>query len=468
MTSQATTTAPAGPPRAIPELAENFTWGVATSSYQIEGATEADGRTPSIWDTFCRVPGAVVNADNGDTACDHYRLMPEDVGLIADLGVDAYRFSLAWPRIQPGGKGPINPKGIAFYDRLVDTLLERGLTPWATLYHWDLPQELEDAGGWPERDTAYRFAEYAELTYEALGDRVTNWTTLNEPWCSAMLGYHEGIHAPGRKDFGDALHAVHHLLLGHGLAAQRIRARATNELNLGIVLNLGHGSAATDSEADKEAARRSDALGTRLYLDALVHGRYPEDLLAELPARGVTLPVRDGDLEIISAPLDVLGVNYYSSHQFSGTDEQGATHDADGQPVVRQVPFGLPRTAMDWEIVPSGLTKLLLRIQRDYGVPTVVTENGAAFDDQVAEDGSVPDADRTSYFAQHLAAVAEARAAGADVRGYFAWSLFDNFEWAEGYAKRFGIVRVDYETQRRTVKESGAWYRDTVRLTRGD
>ena len=473
MTSQATTatsTTPVGEPRALPELAENFTWGVATSAYQIEGATETDGRTPSIWDTFCRVPGAVVKADNGDTACDHYRLMPSDVDLIAGLGVDSYRFSLAWPRIQPGGRGPINPKGIAFYDRLVDTLLERGITPWATLYHWDLPQELEDAGGWPERDTAHRFAEYAELTYRALGDRVVNWTTLNEPWCSAMLGYHEGIHAPGRKNFSDALHAVHHLLLGHGLAARRIRAAAAEadqELSLGIVLNLGHGSPASDSEQDRRAAQRSDALGTRLYLDALVHGRYPEDLLAELPSLGVTLPVRDGDLATIAQPLDLLGVNYYTSHQFAGTDERGGTTDERGLPVVRAVPFGLPRTAMDWEIVPSGLTKLLLRLDREYGVPLVITENGAAFDDRVSEDGAVRDADRVAYLAGHLAAVARARAEGADVRGYFAWSLFDNFEWAEGYAKRFGIVRVDYETQERTVKDSGAWYRDTVRLTRG-
>ncbi|MDT0268444.1 GH1 family beta-glucosidase [Streptomyces sp. DSM 44915] len=470
MTSPITTTE-AGPARAIPELAENFTWGVATSAYQIEGATEADGRTPSIWDTFCRVPGAVANAENGDTACEHYRRMPEDVELIAGLGVDAYRFSLAWPRIQPGGRGPANARGLAFYDRLVDTLLARGITPWATLYHWDLPQELEDAGGWPARDTAYRFAEYAELTYRALGDRVTHWTTLNEPWCSAMLGYHEGVHAPGRRDFGDALHAVHHLLLGHGLAAERMRAAAAEDarqLSLGIVLNLGHGSPASDSPADLAAARRADGLGTRLYLDALVHGRYPADLLAELPRRGVTLPVRDGDLATIAAPLDLLGVNYYTSHRFAGTDEHGAETDEHGLPVVRMVPFGRPRTAMDWEIVPSGLTELLLRLQREYGLPMVITENGAAFDDRVAPDGTVPDADRTAYLAGHLAAVARARAAGADVRGYFAWSLFDNFEWAYGYDKRFGIVRVDYDTQRRTVKDSGAWYRDTVRLTRGE
>ncbi|WP_165984342.1 GH1 family beta-glucosidase [Streptomyces sp. YIM 98790] len=473
------TTAPAGRPvaQAVGGLPADFRWGVATSAYQIEGAARADGRTPSIWDTFCRVPGAVAGGENGDTACDHYHRMPEDVAMIADLGVDTYRFSLAWPRIQPHGSGPANARGLAFYDRLVDTLLERGITPWVTLYHWDLPQELEDAGGWPHRDTAHRFADYAGLAHAALGDRVRHWTTLNEPWCSAWLGYFTGEHAPGRRDFGAAMHAVHHLLLGHGLAARRLREMAGTPgapgtasapgLELGITLNLGHGVPHTDSPADVAAARRADGMGTRLYLDPLVHGRYPEDVVADLADRGVRLPVRDGDLAAISAPLDVLGVNYYSSHRFSGTDEHGAETDADGRPVVRDVPHGLPRTAMGWEIVPEGLTALLLRLHRDYGLPTVITENGAAFDDRPAADGSVPDADRIAYLDQHIRAVAAARQAGADVRGYFAWSLMDNFEWAYGYAKRFGIVRVDYDTQRRTVKDSGHWYRDTIRATRG-
>ncbi|WP_129844277.1 GH1 family beta-glucosidase [Streptomyces sp. RFCAC02] len=451
---------------AFPALARDFRWGVATSSYQIEGAVDEDGRGPSIWDTFCRVPGAVVGGENGDVACDHYHRVPEDVDIIAGLGVDTYRFSLAWPRIQPGGRGPANAAGVAFYDRLVDTLLDRGITPWITLYHWDLPQELEDAGGWPARDTAYRFADYAELAHDALGDRVVHWTTLNEPWCSAMLGYENGIHAPGRKDFGAAMHAVHHLLLGHGLAAARIRERHTGPLELGITLNTGHFVPATDSEADREARRIADGLSNRIYLDPLVHGRYPEDVTADLAARGVTMPVQDGDLEIISAPLDILGINYYSSHRSSGTDENGATTGEDGLPVVRSVPYGRPRTAMDWEIVPEGLTDLLTRLHDDYGLPMIITENGAAFDDVAEEDGSVHDADRTAYLVDHIGAVAAAREAGVDMRGYFAWSLFDNFEWAEGYAKRFGIVRVDYDTQRRTVKDSGRWFADSVRLTR--
>ncbi|WP_031507913.1 GH1 family beta-glucosidase [Streptomyces megasporus] len=460
------TTIPTPAVAPITGLPADFRWGVATSSYQIEGAVAEDGRTASIWDTFCRVPGAVVGGENGDTACDHYHRMPQDVELIASLGVDTYRFSLAWPRIQPGGRGKPNPRGIAFYDRLTDELLERGITPWVTLYHWDLPQELEDAGGWPERDTAYRFADYAEIAHDALGDRIGHWTTLNEPWCSAMLGYEQGVHAPGRRDFGDAMRAVHHLLLGHGLAARRLRAAANAPEELGITLNLGTSTPAGDSEADREAARRADGLGARIYLDPLVRGRYPQDVLDDLSARGVTLPVEDGDLEAISTPLDVLGVNFYTGHVFSGVTEDGSTTGEDGLPVARIVPQGRPRTAMDWEIVPERLTELLVRLEKDYGLPTVVTENGAAFDDVPAADGAVHDADRAAYLADHIRAVAAARAAGADVRGYFAWSLMDNFEWAYGYAKRFGLVHVDYATQRRTVKDSGLWYRDTVRLTR--
>ncbi|BFP51957.1 GH1 family beta-glucosidase [Streptomyces sp. CMC78] len=454
-------------PAPVRGLPADFRWGVATSSYQIEGAAAEDGRTPSIWDTFCRVPGAVEGGEHGDVACDHYHRMPEDVELIAGLGVDTYRFSLAWPRIQPGGRGPANEKGLDFYKRLVDELQGRGVTPWITLYHWDLPQELEDAGGWPARDTALRFAEYAALAHEALGDRVEHWTTLNEPWCSAMLGYAYGLHAPGRRDLGDAMAAVHHLLLGHGLAAGALRdAAGSDPLELGITLNLGTATPETDSEADREACRRADGMGTRLYLDPLVHGRYPEDIVADLAAQHIELPVRESDLAAIAAPLDVLGVNFYRGMQFSGVTEDGSPLDAEGLPVVRAVDRDLPRTAMDWEITPTELTDLLVRLQRDYALPTVITENGAAFDDTVAADGSVPDADRTAYLADHIAAVVAARARGADVRGYFAWSLMDNFEWAYGYDKRFGIVRVDYDTQLRTLKDSAKWYRDTIRLTR--
>jgi beta-glucosidase len=448
----------------IDSLPRGFRWGAATSAYQIEGAVAEEGRTPSIWDTFCRVPGAIDNGDVGDTACDHYHRMPGDVALIRDLGIDTYRFSVAWPRVQPGGRGPVNAAGIAFYDRLVDELLAQGVDPWLTLYHWDLPQELEDAGGWPVRDTAYRFADYAQLVYDRLGDRVTHWTTLNEPWCSAMLGYVEGVQAPGRQDFEAGLHAVHHLLLGHGLAAQRLRASARGPLELAITLNLSTSNPATDAPEDIDAARRADGLGLRIYLEPLVHGRYPEDVVADLAQRGVRLPVADGDLEIINAALDSLGVNYYFSMRSSGTAEDGSTHDADGLPISRGLPYGLPRTAMGWEIMSEDFLDLLLRLGRDYpGLPMLITENGAAFADKPDADGYVDDQDRVDYLASHIAAVAQAREAGTDIRGYFVWSLLDNFEWAYGYDKRFGIVRVDYATQRRIPKRSAYWYRDTIR-----
>ncbi|MEH1058684.1 GH1 family beta-glucosidase [Micromonospora sp. CPCC 206171] len=466
LTRPTTSTGQADP---IDTLPPAFRWGVATSSYQIEGAVAEDGRTPSIWDTFCRVPGAVANGDHGDVACDHYHRMPQDVALIADLGLDTYRFSVAWPRVQPGGRGPANRAGLAFYDRLVDELLGRGIDPWVTLYHWDLPQELEDAGGWPNRDTAHRFADYAELVLAALGDRVKTWTTLNEPWCSAMLGYAYGLHAPGRRDLGAGIAAAHHLLLGHGLATQRLRAAAGSPIELGITLNMATADPATDSPADRDAARAADGLGNRIYLDPLFHGRYPEDVVADLAAEGVRIPVEDGDLAVISSPIDVLGVNYYFGQAHSGVDEQGREREDDGRPVRRVVRRDLPRTAMDWEIVPDSFTELLVRLHRDYpGVPLVITENGAAFDDKPDADGFVADDDRVAYLTEHLRAVARARQAGADVRGYFAWSLLDNFEWAYGYDKRFGIVRVDYDTQRRTPKRSAHWYRDTIRRVRGE
>nr|WP_296073121.1 GH1 family beta-glucosidase [uncultured Actinoplanes sp.] len=458
-------TAPA--PVALTGLPPGFTWGVGTAAYQIEGATAEDGRTPSIWDTFSRTPGAVANGDTGDVACDHYHRVPSDVALIKSLGVDAYRFSVAWPRVQPGGRGPANPAGLDFYDRLVDALLDNGIQPWATLYHWDLPQELEDAGGWPVRDTAYRFAEYAGLVFDRLQDRVGTFTTLNEPWCSAWLGYATGVQAPGRRDLAASVDATHHLLLGHGLALQRMRAAQSRPHTYVISLNTGTADPASDSPADRAAAHRADGMGLRLYLDPLRLGSYPADVVADLAAQGVTLPVRDGDLALISQPFDMLGCNFYFGQNFSGTDEAGNTHDESGVPVVRAVLPPVPRTAMDWPITPSRLTQLLLRLSHDYpGLPLVVTENGAAFDDHPDASGFVQDDDRTEYLAAHLAAVAEASARGADIRGYFCWSLMDNFEWSEGYAKRFGLIHVDYETLERTPKQSAHWYRETIARTR--
>ncbi|MDX6210357.1 MAG: beta-glucosidase [Frankiales bacterium] len=450
----------------IDTLPPTFRWGVATSAYQIEGAVAEDGRTPSIWDTYCRVPGAIQDGTNGEVACDHYHRMPEDVALIRALGVDTYRFSVSWTRVQPHGKGPVNPAGLAFYDRLVDELLGQGIDPWVTLYHWDLPQELEDAGGWPERDTAYRFADYSMMVFDQLSDRVRTWTTLNEPWCTAMLGYAYGAQAPGRTDFPAAMRAVHHLLLGHGLATQRMRAAATGPVDLGITLNTAAVEPATESETDRLAAAWVDALGTRIYLDPIVKGHYPVDLVDGLAGLGITLPVQDGDLEIISAPTDVLGVNFYFGSQISGVDEDGNTTDPQGYPVARHVPVGTELTAMGWEILPDWFTRHLVRLDRDYGLPMVITENGAAFDDVTDGGDFVRDDDRTAYLSSHIAAVAEARRQGADLRGYFAWSLMDNFEWSYGYAKRFGLVRVDYDTQVRTPKQSAHWYSDTIHRVR--
>ncbi|MGW1184996.1 GH1 family beta-glucosidase [Streptomyces drozdowiczii] len=451
------------PDLALPGLPADFVWGTATSAYQIEGAVDIDGRTPSIWDTFSHTPGVIDNDDHGDVACDHYHRMPQDVRLLADLGLDAYRFSLSWPRVQPGGRGPANEKGLDFYDRLVDELLAKGITPWATLYHWDLPQELEDAGGWPERDTAHRFADYAELVAGRLGDRVRHWITLNEPFCSAILGYHIGCHAPGRKDFRAAVRAVHHLHLAHGLAVQRIRSAVPTPVQVGITFNPSQVYAASDSAADLDAARRADGMGARIYLDPVLRGQYPPDVVEDLAQLDVGVPVEAGDLDVIAQPLDFLGINYYLSDVVAAGDEPGLT--------TRVPQPDRPVTAMSWEIHPQGLTDLLTRIGRDYpGTPVYITENGAAFDDSVygtGAGGRIEDIDRTVYLAEHLAAVGRAREAGADVRGFFAWSLMDNFEWAYGYDKRFGIVHVDYATQRRTPKQSALWLRDAANAHRG-
>ena len=451
---------PAAPARAFPD---GFVWGAATAAFQIEGATTEDGRGPSIWDTLCARPGAILDGSDGSVACDHYHRWESDLDLLASLGLTAYRFSLAWPRVMPTGRGAINEAGLAFYDRLVDGMLERGITPYATLYHWDLPQALEDDGGWRNRDTAYRFADYAAITQFRLGDRVRHWATLNEPWCSAFLGHASGEHAPGRTDPAEAVVASHHLLLGHGLAAQALHG-GRRPAQVGIVINLYDVTPASDSPADLDAARRVDGLQNRWYLDPVLAGSYPEDVVADVAAYSDMSFVRDGDLETISTRLDWLGVNYYSSFHVRGLDAP-----VPGQPGARPTPWigtedvevvdrGLKKTAMGWDIVPEGLRKTLVRIARDYDAPPIlITENGSAWEDEVV-DGEVHDPDRIEYLDQHLGAIADAIADGADVRGYFAWSLLDNFEWAWGYERRFGIVRVDYDTQERTVKDSGRHY----------
>ena len=440
---------------------DGFVWGAATASFQIEGATTEDGRSPSIWDTLCARPGAILDGSDGSVACDHYHRWESDLDLLAGLGLSAYRFSLSWPRIVPGGKGEANEKGLAFYDRLVDGLLERGITPYATLYHWDLPQVLEDKGGWRNRDTALRFAEYAAITQHRLGDRVKHWATFNEPWCSAFLGHASGEHAPGRTDPAEAVVASHHLLLAHGLATEALHG-GRRPAEVGIVLNHYDVTPLTDSPADVDAARRIDGQQNRWWLDAIYKGEYPADVVQDF-ARWTDLSfVQDGDLATISARLDWQGINYYSSFVVRGLD---APAPAGARPTpwigcedVEVVPNGEPVTHMGWDVVPSGLTKVLERISRDYDSPPLfITENGAAYDDVVV-DGQVEDDDRTAYVDAHLRAALDAIDAGVDLRGYFIWSLMDNFEWAWGYTRRFGVVRVDYDTLERTPKASAHAY----------
>lgn len=444
----------------------DFLWGAATSAYQIEGAAAEDGRTPSIWDIFSATPGKVHHGDTGAVAVEHYRRFREDVALMRDLGLTAYRFSISWPRVQPTGRGPAVERGLDFYRRLVDALLEAGITPLATLYHWDLPQELEDAGGWPARETAERFGDYAALAAGALGDRVSHWTTLNEPWCSAFLGYGSGVHAPGRTDPGDALRAAHHLNLGHGLAAAAVRAAAPGA-RLSVSLNLHQVRPLTDSPADAEAARRIDAVGNRIFTGPMLHGRYDEDLLADT-ARLVDWDglVKPGDAALAHAPLDAIGINYYTPAWVSADGPSSSAVHGTGAgspwPGSEQVAFHQPEgpaSSMGWPIDATGLSALLARVHEERpDLPLLVTENGMASEDYPNPEGEVLDPERIAYLHDHLTAVHQAISAGIDVRGYFQWSLMDNFEWAYGYAKRFGMIYVDFATQRRTPKSSAYWY----------
>ncbi|MEU4836268.1 GH1 family beta-glucosidase [Streptosporangium sp. NPDC023615] len=439
---------------------EGFVWGAATAAYQIEGAARDDGRGPSIWDTFSRTPGKVHAGHTGDVACDHYHRYPEDVAIMRDLGLHAYRFSVSWPRLQPDGSGPVNPRGLDFYDRLVDELLGAGITPVVTLYHWDLPQTLEDRGGWTNRETAHHFADYAAIAHARLGDRVETWTTLNEPWCSAFLGYASGIHAPGRAEPALGFAAAHHLLLGHGLATAALRASGAQKV--GITLNLAP-VISGDAPADRAAAEIVDGLQNRVFLDPVLHGEYPADVVERARRFTDWSFVQDGDLEIIGAPIDLLGVNYYTPQTVAAAPGEAANPAFPGSEGIAFGGADAPRTAMGWAVQPFGLTDLLVRLSRDYpGTPLMITENGAAFDD-VVEGGRVRDTDRLSYLDGHLRAAHAAIEAGADLRGYLVWSLLDNFEWAEGYNKRFGVVHVDYGTQRRIPKDSARWYSEVVR-----
>jgi beta-glucosidase len=443
-------------PELVPIFPPDFQWGVATSAYQIEGATNEDGRSPSIWDKFASLPQAVYQGQNGDQATDHYHRMREDVALMAQLGIRTYRFSVAWPRIIPGGTGKTNPLGLAFYDRLVDALLEQGITPFLTLYHWDLPLVLEERGGWLTRDTAIAFADYAEYVADRLGDRVKRWITVNEPYCAAYLGYGTGEHAPGIRDPQAAVIAAHHLLLGHGLALERIR-RSVSDARVGITLDLSPVYGLDETPETAAAVEHLDRFRNRWLLDPIFQGHYPEALFAEQHL--APPPIQDGDFHTICRPTDFLGVNYYSRSVVAAPASSQPGHVE----TFRQVyPVeGSSYTAMNWEVYPQGLTDLLLRLHREYAPPALfITENGAAYDDLWDGGDQIHDPERQHYLVTHIEAIARAIELGVPVQGWFAWSLMDNFEWAEGYSKRFGLVYVDFPSERRIIKDSGHWYRD--------
>jgi beta-glucosidase len=427
----------------------DFLWGVATSAYQIEGAASADGKGPSIWDTFCHQTGRIAAGDTGDVACDHYLRWREDVQLLRDLGVRAYRFSISWPRVLPDGTGRVNEAGLDFYSQLIDALGEAGIEPWVTLYHWDLPQALQDQGGWPARRTVSAFAEYAQLVGRRLGDRVRGWITHNEPFIAAMFGHYTGEHAPGQKDIGTALRAAHHILLSHGEATLALRGLCP-KTPVGIALNLTPVDAASDTPEDRAAAERMDGFLNRWYLDPLFRAAYPPDLMGQLAP---LLPDMTAvDLPRMAVPLDFLGVNYYTRVVV----QHDADHPVTQARVVR--PAGV-ETSMLWEVYPSGLPRLLERLAREYHVPSLlVTENGLPLPDVPNARGQIDDGPRIAYLRRHLAGVQDVLAQGVPVRGYFAWSFLDNFEWALGYAPRFGLVHVDFATQQRTPKASAAWY----------
>ncbi|HLT11507.1 MAG TPA: GH1 family beta-glucosidase [Micromonosporaceae bacterium] len=448
-----------------------FWWGAATSSYQIEGGVDEDGRGPSIWDTFTRAGDHIVDGSTGDIACDHYHRWADDVALLAELGVGAYRFSINWPRIQPTGAGPANPAGIAFYDRLVDALLERGIAPAVTLYHWELPQALQDAGGWSARDTALRFGEYAATVAAALGDRVALWLTLNEMAVHTVYGHIWGMHAPGQQLVEDPFPVVHHQLLAHGLAVAAVRAHsrapvgaANNYSPAWAVGPDGKQDSATDE--DRQAALLYDLFHNRLYTDPILTGAYPAGLEPLPGSHRLTDPqlVRDGDLATIAAPTDALGVNYYNPTGVGAPSWPGPL------PYDMRIITGYPMTYFGWPVVPDAFRDLLLSLRERYGdalPPIYVTENGCAYEDVPGADGTVDDQDRIAFHQSHIDALTQAIRAGVDVRGYFAWSLIDNFEWAEGYTKRFGLVHVDFATLKRTPKASFAWYRDHIRSAVG-
>jgi beta-glucosidase len=435
---------------------DGFLWGAATASYQIEGGWNEDGRSPSIWDTFSKIPGNVYHGDTGDVAADHYHRWKEDVALMKELGLPAYRFSFAWPRILPAGTGAVNPKGLDFYDRLVDELLKSNILPFPTLYHWDLPQVLEDRGGWVDRQTSQYFADYAGILVEHFSDRISNWITLNEPFVVSMMGYHQGVFAPGTKDKTAGAAATHHLLLGHGLAVQAMRSASKQPLQIGITLNLNNVESASKSPEDLEAARIRDAHVNRIFLDPLFIGKYPSEVTGKM---GFKFPAGyEDDFSIITTSIDFLGVNNYFRDVIRYDAADGPFHYNPIQPE------GSTYSEM-WEIVPHGLYDLLMRLKRDYPVKAIyITENGTSVTDGIDADGRVRDSRRIQYLQDYIAAMHQAIQNGVPVKGYFVWSLMDNFEWTRGYSRRFGIIFVDYDNgQRRVIKDSARWYSQTIR-----
>ena len=429
-----------------------FIWGVATSSYQIEGAANEDGRGQSIWDTFCKVPGKVANFDNGDIACDHYHRFKEDLDLMKWMGVKAYRFSVAWPRVIPDGVGRVNEMGLDFYDRLIDSSLEREIAPWLTMYHWDLPEALQLRGGWNNREVVEWFGEYGEVLTSRFGDRVKNWMTLNEPFCSAWLGHLYGDMAPGIKDLQTALNVSHNLLMSHGLACQVIRSNVS-EANVGIVINVTPAVPATDSQEDSNAAQLADGFDNRWFLDPVFGRTYPADVIDAL---GASPEIHSGDMKLIAQDLDFLGVNFYFRQTVA------ADQNSKPLPIISVNRENVKKTAMNWEVHPQAFEEILLRISKEYSPKAIyITENGSAWNDEVI-NGEIIDDERIDYLVRHLDAMRSARSQGAPILGYFAWSFLDNFEWAYGYEKRFGLIYVDYKTQTRTPKKSALFYRQLL------
>ncbi len=443
------TTQPVYEPQTPLNFPKDFIWGAATSAYQIEGAIYQDGRGVSIWDEFAATVGKTYRGESGAIAIDHYNRYKDDVALMKQLGLGAYRFSVAWPRIFPAGTGTVNQKGLDFYNRLVDELLQNNITPIATLFHWDLPSQLEHAGGWLNRDTAKYFADYVETVGRKLGDRVSHWITVNEPWCASYLGYGVGVHAPGHTSTVEAAQSGHILMLAHGLAAQRLRAVTPSASKIGVALNLVPIYTADDSESTRKKAHERDVFFNSWFIDPILHGKYSDDFKEIM---GSFPQMQDGDLSVISTPLDFIGINYYSR-------EYVASQEADLTEQKRNAEY----TEMGWEIFPEGITAIIERVHREApNIPIMITENGAAFDDVVESDGFVHDINRINYLAKHIEACYTAIQRTVPLVGYLVWSVFDNYEWAEGYVKRFGIVHVDMQTQQRTIKDSGRWFADFI------